>query len=193
MKGATDTLWYIIRLNKCGIANMSTKKSKESEESKENENIEELPPARVMIQNNNHEKPKRWKGPATDQDRKIVYTLAAYGATNEDMAAVLGMDNKTLTLYFPEEINTGRSTAKNMIAQRLYNLAVGKPAVHEEVAGVAVCREAEIKPSLSALIFLAKVRLGWKETQVVETHNMKSGVQIYLPDNGMRSEEDKDE
>lgn len=122
----------------------------------------------------------------TDKDANIVYSYSAYGATNEDIAAILGMDNKTLTKYFPEELKSGRATAKGKIAQRLYNIGVGKEAVLDpETKEVIV---PAVAPNLTALIFLAKTRLGWKETQIVEQNvDLKSsGVKIYLPDNGMK-------
>ncbi len=144
---------------------------------------------KLPLRKANHKHPKNWKGPPTDQDRKVIYSLAAYGATNEDMAAVLGMDDKTLCIHFRKEIDTGRSTAKNTIAERLYNIAVGRGAIYEN----GNLTHAELKPSLGALIFLAKTRLGWKETQVVEAHNFKGGVQVYLPDNGMREDNSADD
>lgn len=148
------------------------------------------------IKRNEYKKPRAYTPrnvEPTDQDKKIVYSYAAYGATNEDIAAILGMDNKTLTKRFPEELLSGRATAKNTIAQRLYNIAIGKDAIiHPDTKEVIA---PAIKPNLSALIFLAKTRLGWKETAVLEQNVQvqSAGVQIYLPDNGMRCEDDKDE
>lgn len=145
-----------------------------------------------MIRKNNFVKPKRvrWEPPATDQEKKIAYSYAAYGATQEDIATALNMDFKTLTKYFKEELEAGRATAKNTIAQKLYQIAIGRDSIIDPETGQELAPP--IKPNLSALIFLAKTRLGWKETQVVEQSvDVKSGgVQIYLPDNGMRCSED---
>jgi len=142
---------------------------------------------KIVIKKNRYCKPpiaNKYK--PTEQDKKIAYSYAAYGATNEDIAAVLGMDNKTLTKHFPEELLSGRATAKNTIAQRLYNIAIGKDAVIDPVTHELIA--AAIKPNLSALIFLAKTRLGWKETAILEqkVDMQTSGVTIYLPDNGMQ-------
>ncbi len=147
------------------------------------------------IKRNNYKPPRKRGRPryeAKEQDGNIVYSYSAYGATNEDIAAVLGIDNKTLTKYYAKELQSGRATAKNTIAQRLYNIAVGKEPIKDEKTGKILVEG--VRPNLSALIFLAKTRLGWKETQIVEQNvEMKSsGVQIYLPDNGMRFEEGKD-
>ena len=142
------------------------------------------------IKRNDYKPPRKRiasKYEKTDKDATIVYSYAAYGATNEDIAAILGMDNKTLTTHFPEELLSGRATAKNTIAQRLYNIAIGKEAViHPDTNQVIA---PPVKPNLSALIFLAKTRLGWKETAVLEQNvqvQQTSGVTNYIPDNGMR-------
>ena len=151
--------------------------------------------SREAIRRNKFVAPKRtrWKGPPTDQEKKIAYSYAAYGGTNEDIAAALGMDNKTLTLYFEHELVSGRATAKNKIAEKLYQIAVGRDQIIDPKSGNEIAPA--IKPNLSALIFLAKTRLGWKETATLEgsVELKSSGVQIYLPDNGMRCEEDKDD
>lgn len=169
------------------------KKSKETGKSKKKENSKELLDPKVVIKKNNYSSPKRGifnQFIPEEQDYKIVYSYAAYGATNEDIAAILGIDNKTVTKYFEEELRSGRATAKNTIANRLYNIAIGKDAVINELGEVIA---PAIKPNLSALIFLAKTRLGWKETQIIEQNvEMTTGVKIYLPDNGMKCEGEGD-
>lgn len=123
------------------------------------------------------------------KDSDIVYSYAAYGATNDDIAAILGMNEKTVVKHFEEELKSGRATAKNTIAERLYNIAIGKKAMIDRATGEIV--SVEVKPNLSALIFLAKTRLGWKETAVLENNvQVQTGVKIYLPDNGMKADED---
>lgn len=128
----------------------------------------------------------------TEQEKKIVYSYAVYGGTDEDIAEIMGMNRKTLVKYFSEQLNSGRASAKNKIAQRIYMIAVGKDEIKNPDTGKVESKE--VKPNLSALIFLAKVRLGWRETQFIEsTVDMKpQGVQIYLPDNGMKAEKVKD-
>lgn len=147
-----------------------------------------------VIRRNNFEKPKYYNEYVpTEKDRKIVYSYAAYGATTQDIAAALGINWKTVDKYFEEELKSGRAVAKNTIAQRIYQIAIGREAIIDPDSKQIIAPP--IKPNLSALIFLAKVRLGWKETQVLESSvEMKStGVKIYLPDNGMRCEEDKND
>lgn len=150
--------------------------------------------AKEALVRNNFAPPKRTRSHQvyvpTDQDRKIAYSYSAYGATREDIANVLGVCINTVVNHFEEELEVGRSTAKTKIAQKLYNIAIGRDAVINEDGEVIA---PEIKPNLSALIFLAKTRLGWKETAVIEQNlQVSAGVKIYLPDNGMRAEEDRD-
>jgi hypothetical protein len=145
--------------------------------------------AKEAIRNAGYKRPKRkYRKKPTEQEKRIAYSYAAYGATNEDIAAVLGMDNKTLTKYFEKELISGRAVSKNTIAERLYKMAVGREAVIDPASGIQL--HPAIAPDRSALIFLAKVRLGWKETAVVEqTVDVKSSeVKFYIPDNGMRCE-----
>lgn len=146
----------------------------------------------MAIKRNDYKPPRKriaLKYIENERDRNIAYSYSAYGATNEDIAAVLGMDNKTLTKFYSEQLTAGRATAKNTIAQRLYNIAVGKEAVIDPETHEII--SPPVKPNLSALIFLAKTRLGWKETAVLEQNVQvqQSAVQIYLPDNGMKCEE----
>lgn len=144
------------------------------------------------MKRNNYKKPRRLgikKHIRNDRDANIVYSYSAYGATLEDIASILGMDDKTVTKYYKEELVSGKCTANGKIAQRLYNMAIGKDPVVDPETNTVIAEGSP--PNLIALIFLAKTRLGWRETKVLEqTVDMKtSGVQIYLPDNGMTSED----
>lgn len=133
-----------------------------------------------------HPRPK-YKFTKTEELSKLVYSYAAYGSSYDNIAASMGINQKTLVKYFQDELISGKAMANNLIAQRLYQMAVGKEAVIDNMTG-EILSEA-IRPSLPALIYLAKVRLGWNEVNVVQsTVEMSSGVQIYLPDNGMTIE-----
>jgi len=101
-----------------------------------------------------------------------VYSYALYGATDDDIALVMEMSDFALKTNFREELTKGRIDAKAKIGQRLYRFAVGD----DDPSGA--------RPNLTALIFLAKTRCGYKEVQVVENVKVDENVQIYLPDNG---------
>jgi len=152
---------------------VSTKKSKGSEKSKKKESLKGFKsqnpdlPAPVLPTER-----KRWKGPPTDKERNQVYTYALYGATDDDIACVMEMSDWTLKTHFRDELSKGRIDAKAKIGQRLYRFAVGDDNPDGR------------QPNLTALIFLAKTRCGYKETMVNENINVGENVQIYLPDNG---------
>lgn len=115
---------------------------------------------------------KRWEGPPSDQDRNHVYSYALYGASDDDIALVMEMSDWTLKTHFREELTKGRIDAKAKIGQRLYRFAVGDDHPDGQ------------RPNLTALIFLAKTRCGYKEVQVTENVQINENVQIYIPDNG---------
>src|SRR5690606_30686622 len=121
-----------------------------------------------------------WSGPPTDQERKIVYSYSCYGATDEDICTVLRMGITSLHKYLSEELKEGRANAKSKNAQRLYQIAVGADEMKNDKGEVI---RKERRPNLSALIFLAKTRLGWKETQIIESNELKTSVQIFIPHN----------
>jgi len=119
---------------------------------------------------------KQWKAPPTDKERNQIYTYALYGTTDPDIATVMEMSEHSLRKYFREELDKGRIDAKARIGQRLYQFAVGD---NEKDPNIRNPR----KPNLTALIFLAKTRCGYKEVSVQENINITDAVQIYLPDN----------
>ena len=157
---------------------MSTKKSKESEKSKKKESLKgfksqnpELPEPVLPSER------KRWKGPPSDKERNQVYTYALYGATDDDIALVMEMSDWTLKTHFRDELSKGRIDAKAKIGERLYRFAVGDNPNDPNI-------ENPRQPNLTALIFLAKTRCGYKEVQVNENINIGENISIYLPDNG---------
>jgi len=96
------------------------------------------------------------------------------------------MAEATLQNNFALELMEGRIKSKAKIGEKLYNIAVGFEYMEEEVdrQGNVHLVKKKCPPNLTALIFLAKVRLGWKETQVVENVTKKTQTVLYLPDNG---------
>ncbi len=82
----------------------------------------------------------------TPENRKSVLSLIAVGVSQEDIAAVLGIDAKTLRKHFHPELSTGATKANCAVAQRLYQIGM---------AG-----------NVTALIFWLKCRAGWKEWRI---------------------------
>jgi len=85
----------------------------------------------------------------TDESRKNVETLAAYGTPHEGIAAVIGIDDKTLRKYYREELDTASVKANARGAQSLFKQAT----------------EGE---NVVAAIFWMKVRAGWVEKNALD-------------------------
>lgn len=86
----------------------------------------------------------------TEEQRRTVKSMSAFGIKQEDIATVLGLrSSNTLRKHFRKEIDRGAIEANMHVAQSLYQMATSKefPA---------------------ATIFWMKTRAGWRETQVVE-------------------------
>jgi len=95
----------------------------------------------------------------TDEQRLRIEQGAAIGIPQEDMAKLLGIDAKTLRKHFREELDNGSTKANMVVGGALFNKAKGGDT--------------------SALIFWAKTRMGWKETNTTE-HTGKEGGPIVM-------------
>jgi hypothetical protein len=87
----------------------------------------------------------------TDEERKIVEMMAALGTPLADMARNVrkgGIDIKTLTKHFEEEIATGATKANVKVGGAMYNKAIGG--------------------DVQAQKYFLGCRAGWKETSVQE-------------------------
>lgn len=83
----------------------------------------------------------------TEQTRKQVKALAAFGIPQIDICKVIGISKPTLEKHYREELDTGAVEATAKVAQNLYNKATG-----------------EGREAVTAAIFWLKTRAGWKET-----------------------------
>jgi hypothetical protein len=83
----------------------------------------------------------------SDDQRRQVKALAAYGVPQDDIATVLAIDAKTLRKHFWVELQTGAIEANAKVAQSLFQRAT----TEKGSAGV------------TAAIFWLKVRAGWRE------------------------------
>jgi hypothetical protein len=80
----------------------------------------------------------------TDENRKLVRSLAAVGTKYEDIALKLKISSDTLVKYYKPELDDGRIDANAAIAQSLFQAAK--------------------TGNTSAQMFWLKTRAGWKET-----------------------------
>ena len=83
--------------------------------------------------------------------RRQVEALAGYGVPEAEIAALVGVDAKTLRKHYRHELDHGHSKANAKVAENLYHMALGQG------------REA-----VTAAIFWLKARARWKEVSVHE-------------------------
>jgi hypothetical protein len=86
----------------------------------------------------------------TEEQRRVVKTMAAYGIPQEAIARVVQCSEPTLRRAYRAELDT---------------------AVHEANARVAQClyQQATTPGNVAASIFWLKARAGWREKQTVDT------------------------
>ncbi|MEP9390574.1 hypothetical protein [Mesorhizobium sp. KR9-304] len=83
--------------------------------------------------------------------RRQVEAMAGYGIPELGIARVIGIDPKTLRKHYRSELDLGHVKANSAVAQSLFKKATG-----------------DGPQSVTAAIFWAKTRMGWKETIVNE-------------------------
>jgi hypothetical protein len=81
----------------------------------------------------------------TDEQRRLVKSLAAIGTKQCEIAPLVGVrSEKTLRKYFRQELDRGELEANGKVAQALYQMATsGK--------------------NVAATVFWLKCRAGWRE------------------------------
>ena len=84
----------------------------------------------------------------TDESRKQVETMAGLLLPHDDIAAILGISDETLRKHYRAALGVGRAKGNLTITDRLHKKAKDG--------------------NIAALIFLAKVRMGWSEKIKVE-------------------------
>lgn len=82
----------------------------------------------------------------TDQQRKTVNAMAAYGIPQAEISAVIGCDRNTLMKHFRDELDTAAAQANAKVAESLFRRATG-----------------DGPSSVAAAIFWLKARAGWSE------------------------------
>lgn len=92
-----------------------------------------------------------------EKTRKTVEAMASYGIVQDDIAAVLEIDDKTLRKYYSHELATAAAKANSQVAQKLY-----QKCMNDDTASI---------------IFWLKTRAKWSET-VKQEHTGKDGEQL---------------
>ncbi len=92
--------------------------------------------------------------------RRQVEAMAGYGIPELGIAKVIGVDPKTLRKHYRSELDLGHLKANSAVAHSLFKKATG-----------------DGPQSVTAAIFWAKTRMGWKET-IVNEHGGVDGKPI---------------
>jgi hypothetical protein len=90
----------------------------------------------------------------TAEQRSQVDAMAAYGVPEVAIAKVLKIAPKTLRKHFRDELDTAHVKANSAVAQSLYRKATS-----------------DGPQSVTAAIFWAKTRMGWRETPTEHRHS----------------------
>jgi hypothetical protein len=108
----------------------------------------------------------------TDVNRRRVEAMVGYGIPEHEIAKVIGVSPMTLRKYFREEIRVGATKANTQVAEFLFSTITGvtvpdRPPITDDRARV------------TAAIFWARTRMGWKDITVHE-HIGKDGAPIKI-------------
>ena len=87
----------------------------------------------------------------TPELRRQVETMAGYGIPAADICLSVGVSPMTLRKHYRHELDIGHVKANSAVAQSLFKKATGDGA-----------------QCVTAAIFWAKTRMGWRETAVVQ-------------------------
>ncbi len=94
----------------------------------------------------------------TEKTRAEIVALRSYGVPIKEVAAYIGIDDKTLYKYYREELENSAIKANANVGKFLYQAASGQ----------ALATGATHSDCVRAAMFWAKTRMGWKETNVQE-------------------------
>ena len=94
----------------------------------------------------------------TDKIRAEIIALRSYGVPIKEVAAYIGIDDKTMYKYYRTELEQSAMKANARVGKFLY----------EAASGQAMKDGASYSDCVRAAMFWAKTRMGWRETQVID-------------------------
>jgi hypothetical protein len=106
----------------------------------------------------------------TPETRAQVEALRSYGIPVKEVAAYIGIDDKTLYKHYKKELENSAIKANANVGKFLFQAATGQ----------ALEKGAKYSDCITAAIFWAKTRMGWKETNVQE-HTGANGTALQPP------------
>lgn len=115
----------------------------------------------------------------TEKDRGRVEALSAYGIEQGLICKLIinpttgkSIDEKTLRAHFRDELDRGQLEVFEKLGQSLVEQAVGAPAVYDENKNLVRAEQKRV-PVIG--MFLAKTRMGYRETDRVELTGKNGG------------------
>ena len=118
----------------------------------------------------------------TEKTRAEIIALRSYGVPIKEVAAYIGIDDKTLYKYYRDELENSAIKANANVGKFLYQAASGQ----------ALATGATHSDCVRAAMFWAKTRMGWKETNVQE-HTGANGAALIPSAKQMTTDELKAE
>ena len=100
----------------------------------------------------------------TEKTRAEIVALRSYGVPIKEVAAYIGIDDKTLYKYYKDELDNSAIKANANVGKFLYQAASGQ----------ALTTGASYSDCVRAAMFWAKTRMGWKETNAQEEENKEA-------------------
>ena len=97
----------------------------------------------------------------TDKLRKKVQMLVVAGATQEQVASIIGNDAKTLRKHYREEQTNSKTEATASVAGKLFQSAMSG--------------------NVTAQIFWMKTQGGWRENPIAQVEEIKNTNIFYAP------------
>jgi len=95
----------------------------------------------------------------TDESRAEIKALASFGVGQRDIAAYVGIDTKTLSKHYRDELDKGMASTNAAVAKFLASAATGR-AMQDKGASFRDC--------LVAAMFWGKTQMGMRETNTIE-------------------------
>ena len=106
----------------------------------------------------------------TEKTRAEIVALRSYGVPIQEVAAYIGIDDKTQYKYYKDELDNSAIKANANVGKFLYQAASCQ----------ALATGATYSDCVRAAMFWAKTRMGWKETNVQE-HTDANGTALPAP------------
>ena len=114
----------------------------------------------------------------TEKTRAEIIALRSYGVPIKEVAAYIGIDDKTLYKYYRDELENSAIKANANVGKFLYQAASGQ----------ALATGATHSDCVRAAMFWAKTRMGWRETQHID-HTSSDGTMSPKSAKAMTNEE----